>query len=79
MPTDQTPTREAPTYVVQRRDTLWGIAERYLHNPLRYSEIAHLNPTTVGPDNEITPGAVLTLPPDATGLPGDLLQVAGMR
>ena len=71
VPTDQTPTRAAPTYVVQRRDTLWGIAERYLHNPLRYSEIAHLNPAAVGPDNEITPRAVLTLPPDATGLPAD--------
>jgi LysM repeat protein len=62
-----------PSYVVQRRDTLWGIAQRYLGDPLRYTEIARLNPQTVGPDNEISPGAVLTLPADARGLPGDRL------
>ena len=56
-----------PRYEVRRRDTLWGIAERYLHDPLRYPEIAHLNPTLVGPDNEIAAGSVLTLPGDATG------------
>jgi nucleoid-associated protein YgaU len=56
-----------PKYEVQRRDTLWGISERYLHDPLRYIEIAPLNPGLVGPDNEITTGSVLTLPADATG------------
>jgi nucleoid-associated protein YgaU len=57
------------TYQVQRRDTLWALAERYLGDPLRYPEIARLNPTAVGPDNEIFPGTVLVLPPDAVGLP----------
>jgi nucleoid-associated protein YgaU len=56
-----------PRYRVQRHDTLWAIAERYLRDPLRYTEIAHLNPAGVGPDNEITTGTVLTLPADATG------------
>jgi nucleoid-associated protein YgaU len=63
------PATAAATYEVQRRDTLWGIAECYLHDPLRYTDIAKLNPAAVGPDNEITPGTILLMPPDATGLP----------
>lgn len=67
-----------PTYVVQPRDTLWGIAERYLGDPLRWSEIAALNKgrpeglATFGDPDWIYPGWVLVLPPDATdlGVPG---------
>src|SRR5689334_4391682 len=55
-------------YQVQRRDTLWALAERYLGDPLRYPEIIALNPTAVGPDNEIYAGTLLVMPPDATGL-----------
>jgi nucleoid-associated protein YgaU len=62
------PTSPPRTYRVQRRDTLWGLAERYLGDPLRYPEIITLNPTAVGPDNEIYSGTVLVLPSDATGL-----------
>jgi LysM repeat protein len=58
----------AKTYQVRRRDTLWGIAERHLADPLRYPEIIRLNPATVGPDGAIRVGAVLTMPEDATGL-----------
>lgn len=67
--TPEDPTVTPPTYQVQRRDTLWALAERYLGNPLRYPEIVELNATAVGPDNEIIPGAVLVLPSDASGLP----------
>ena len=63
------PASTAKTYEVQRRDTLWALAERYLGDPLRYAEIVELNATAVGPDNEIYPGTVLVLPSDATGLP----------
>ena len=56
-------------YEVQRRDTLWGIAARHLGDPLRYREIAELNRTLVGPDNEITPGTVLQLPNLAAATP----------
>ncbi|MDT0276058.1 LysM peptidoglycan-binding domain-containing protein [Blastococcus goldschmidtiae] len=69
MPDEHTPPVGTTTYQVQRRDTLWALAERYLGDPLRYPEIAGLNPTAVGPDNEILPGTVLVLPPDAVGLP----------
>ncbi|CCH89216.1 putative LysM domain peptidoglycan-binding protein [Modestobacter italicus] len=67
-----TPDEPAPApivYEVGRRDTLWALAQRFLGDPLRYSEIVKLNPTAVGPDNEIVPGTALVLPPDATGLP----------
>lgn len=58
-----------PRYVVLRRDTLWGIAQRHLGDPLRYREIVALNPAVVGSDNEIRAGAVLVLPADAAGVP----------
>lgn len=51
-------------YTVQRHDTLWSIAERQLGDPLRYTQIAALNPH-IGPDHEIRPGQDLTLPADA--------------
>ncbi|WP_233517704.1 LysM peptidoglycan-binding domain-containing protein [Geodermatophilus marinus] len=69
MPDEHAPPVATTTYQVQRRDTLWALAERHLGDPLRYPEIARLNPTAVGPDNEIVPGSVLVLPPDAVGLP----------
>jgi nucleoid-associated protein YgaU len=69
MPDEHAPPAATTTYQVQRRDTLWALAERHLGDPLRYPEIAKLNPTAVNPDNEIFPGTVLVLPPDAVGLP----------
>jgi nucleoid-associated protein YgaU len=68
--TGQPAAMAAPAYQVQRRDTLWGIAERHLGDPLRYSEIVRLNPSAVGPDNRILPGTTLVLPSDAVGVEG---------
>jgi nucleoid-associated protein YgaU len=51
------------TYAVQRRDTLWSIAATQLGDPLRWPELAHLNPGVVGPapDFLIKTGSTLAL------------------
>jgi DNA-binding SARP family transcriptional activator len=58
------------TYVVQRGDTLWGIAERQLGDPLGWSEIYQLNEGRPQPDGRVLtdpqwiyPGWILALPP----------------
>jgi hypothetical protein len=63
-----------PTYEVQRRDTLWDIAERHLGDPFRWQEIFRLNQGKVQPDGRcltdpdlIYAGWRLELPDDAGG------------
>ncbi|HEY5172180.1 MAG TPA: hypothetical protein VIK54_10680, partial [Acidimicrobiia bacterium] len=63
------------TYAVVRYDTLWGLAEKHLGDPLRWREIFELNLGTPQPDDRsledpqlIIPGWVLTMPADATGV-----------
>jgi len=58
----------------RHHDTLWGIAERTLGDPLRYKEIYELNRDRVQPDGSkltdadlIRPGWQLILPADAHG------------
>ena len=48
--------------VVQRGDTLWGIAERTLGDPLRWPEIHEANRVLVADPDEIEVGWVLRLP-----------------
>jgi DNA-binding SARP family transcriptional activator len=69
-------TRAATTYVVQRGDTLWGIAERLLGDPLRWREIFALNEGRIEPGgqaftdpNWIYPGWDLELPTATTTAP----------
>ena len=64
------------TYVVQRGDTLWGIAERQLGDPLRWSEIYQLNEgrpqpggVTLTDPHWIDPGWTLLLPASPAPLP----------
>jgi DNA-binding SARP family transcriptional activator len=61
------------TYVVQRGDTLWGIAEHELGDPLRWAAIYQLNEGRLQPDGQtlndphwIDPGWDLILPSVAT-------------
>jgi DNA-binding SARP family transcriptional activator len=65
-------TTAGPTWTVQPRETLWGIAERALGDGRRYEEIANLNRGRLQPDgttfespNTIRPGWKLLLPGDA--------------
>lgn len=65
----------APVYEVQRRDTLWDIAERHLGDPLRWHEIFHINRGCPQADGRcltdpdlIHAGWRLELPGDAVGL-----------
>jgi LysM repeat protein len=65
----------APTYQVQRRDTLWDIAERHLGDPFRWQEIFQLNEGCPQADGRcltdpdlIFAGWQLQLPADAVGL-----------
>lgn len=50
------------TYTVQKGDTLWGIAKRYLGDGSRWSEIYELNRDKVSNPNLIYAGQVLALP-----------------
>lgn len=73
----------APTYLVERRDTLWGVAEAQLGDPFRWVEIWELNRGRPQPDgrvltdpDRICPGWTLQLPVDAAmaagGGPGSM-------
>lgn len=70
------PTGQAePVYTVQRGDTLWDIAERFLGDARRWREIETLNHGRLQPDGAalepggpIRSGWQLVLPPDAHGL-----------
>lgn len=56
-----TKTGSYTVYVVREGDTLENIATRYLGSPLRYWEIADLNPQVKYP-LDITTGTTLRLP-----------------
>jgi hypothetical protein len=59
--------QNAARYTVQRRDSLWSIAQTQLGDPLRWPELARLNPGAVGPapDFLIRAGSTLILAPVA--------------
>ncbi|MBV9660681.1 MAG: LysM peptidoglycan-binding domain-containing protein [Acidimicrobiales bacterium] len=70
------PDATSRTYVVQRNDTLWGIAERQLGDPLRWRDIYNLNHgrpqpggTTLTDPHWINQGWALILPAPRTSTP----------
>jgi DNA-binding SARP family transcriptional activator len=67
---------EPTRYVVQRRDTLWGIAAKQLGDPLRWHQLFELNAgrpqpggQTLTDPGQIRPGWTLLLPPPAIAAP----------
>jgi len=71
-PAPAAPVSTPTSYVVQRGDTLWGIAQKQLGDPLRWSEIYQLNEgrpqpggATLDDPHWIDPGWTLVLPTTA--------------
>lgn len=60
--TESATQKSTTTYTVKSGDSLWRIAQKYLGDGSRYTEIYNLNKDKISDPNLIYPGQVFTLP-----------------